>query len=289
MKKWIIFFKERTPLLSYIIICLGPSLSAYFINNKSSVNIIFLTFFGFFLFFIVLRMMDEFKDYEKDLVAHSNRPLPRGLINLLTFEKAILVGVSCLIFFDIILFFLGFIYSFFLFSLVILHLWLMYKEFYLGKWLSEKPLFYAITHQLILVTLCFFALSLTRNNLGFLTPISFLYSFSVLFSFFSYEVCRKLNPSSHLVLKTYLQVYKFKGVLKITSMLILMHLLVIHFSFNWNILQLIFYIPLIFLFGSLIFLDKNLISFKSVELIATLNLIFFLYSGVFYVYAFRII
>ena len=34
----------------------------------------------FLIFITELRFMDELKDYEKDKIAHPDRPLPRGLV-----------------------------------------------------------------------------------------------------------------------------------------------------------------------------------------------------------------
>ena len=42
------------------------------------------------LFFAELRLMDELKDYEKDLIAHPERPLPRGLLSREEVRAAVL-------------------------------------------------------------------------------------------------------------------------------------------------------------------------------------------------------
>ena len=89
MEKWLQFFKERTPVLSYLLITLGPVSSGHVLGGEVKAHSPLISFIGFFLFFIVLRMMDEYKDYEKDILAHPTRPLPRGLIPLPKFNKAI--------------------------------------------------------------------------------------------------------------------------------------------------------------------------------------------------------
>lgn len=286
MKKWLTFFGERTPLASYFLMTMGPVASAYALAVTPIVSGLYLSFIGFFLFFIVLRMMDEYKDYSKDVLAHPSRPLPRGLIALPEFKWGITIGMILLIVFDISMLLMGYIGSFYLYSLVILHLWLMYKEFYVSEWINARPLFYAVTHQLILITLCLFCISVQRP----LDPLSFdkldlVYSFSVLFAFFSYEVCRKLNPASHPVLKTYLSIYGINGVIKIVTTLLMLHFIAIRIFFSNEPTQGYFAIPLVVLFLSLVALKYNKIKFSVVELIATLNLLIFLYSGILYVIA----
>ncbi len=200
------------------------------------------------------------------------------------FKIAIAVGMTGLIAFDLFLLLSGFLISFYLYSLVIIHLWLMYKEFYVAEWINARPILYAVTHQLILVTLCLYCISIYQKSdfRGF-KLIDFAYSFSVLFAFFSYEVCRKLDPKAHPVLKTYLSVYGINGVLKIVSTLLVLHLCTIKYLFQDNVNQYFFFIPIVFLFTSLVALSAEKIKFKLVELTATLNLLVFLYSGIFYV------
>jgi hypothetical protein len=285
MSNWIKFFKERSPFASYLLITMGPALSGYFLAGKINSASILISFIGFFLLFMVLRMMDEYKDYDKDVLAYPQRPLPRGLIPLPQFRKAITIGLCLLASFDILLLVKGHILAFYLYTSVIIHLWLMYKEFYCAEWINKKPLFYAFTHQTILITLCLFSIS-NFNPSGFsFTLMDWVYSLSVFFAFFSYEVCRKLNPAAHPVLKTYLYTYGIKGVLKIVTTFLVLLIATISYLFQGSLNQLYFYLPIFALFGCLVALSQDKISFKIVELVATINLLIFLYSGIFYVIA----
>lgn len=286
MKRWLTFFRERTPMASYLLIAMGPAASAYALASNPNSRSLFLAFFGFMLFFLVLRMMDEYKDYDKDVLAHPTRPLPRGIIQLSEFYWGINLGMVFLMAFDALLLLLGYPNSFLLFSLVILHLWLMYKEFYVGAWINARPILYAVTHQLILVTLCLYCISVYRVNGPLLfNTLDVVYALSVLFAFFSYEVCRKLDPDAHIVLKTYLSVYGINGVIQIVTTLLVLHICAIHWLFQQKSSQYFFYLPIILLFFSLIALKAKKINFKIVELVATLNLLVFLYSGILYVIA----
>ncbi len=283
MEKWIEFFKERTPVASYILMTSGPVASGFFLSTTARAHTPLYSFLGFFLFFLVLRMMDEYKDFDKDVLAHPQRPLPRGLIPLPEFHKGIMIGVGLMIALDVFLLFTGMKCASFLYALVIVHLWLMYKEFYVASWLNEHPILYALTHQLILISLCLFCVSSYREDGTYIfTKTDWIYSFSVLFAFFCYEVCRKLDPVSHPVLKTYRYVYGLTGVLRIVGTLVIMHLLAIHFLFNENNNQYFFFVTPLLLIGSTMALSLNWLKFKVVEQIATLNLLLFLYSGIFY-------
>jgi hypothetical protein len=282
MNKWAVFFKERAPIASYFLMCLGPSLSSIFINQKKfDLNILF-TFFGLFVFFNVLRMMDEYKDYHKDVIAHPARPLPRGLIDLKEFKVGINLGLGLMLTFNCSLYLIGLKTSFYLYSLVVVHLWLMYKEFYVGEWLNKFPILYAITHQLILISLMLFSLSTIRDQALAFHRIDWVFSLSVLFSFFTYEVCRKLDPNAHELLKTYRHMYGLNGVILIVSILILFHLLTLIYFYWASPIQLIFEFLLFLVLTFLFLLKAEKIKFKLVEAFATLNLIVFLYSGIFY-------
>ena len=285
MKKWWIFFKERAPVASYIIMCLGPTLSSVFLNKRIFDSKILYTFFGLFIFFNVLRMMDEFKDYHKDVIAHPTRPLPRGLIDLREFKVGINIGLFVMLAFNFSLLIIGLKTSFVLYSLVVIHLWLMYKEFYVGEWLNKYHIFYAITHQLILITLMLFSLSTIRVQSQAFHTIDWVYSLSVLFSFFTYEVCRKLDPGAHELLKTYRYMYGLNGVIAIVSVLLSLHLSTLIYFYKTNLFQLILEAVLILIFFHLVLLKQNKIKFKLVEGIATLNLIIFLYSGMIYAFS----
>jgi hypothetical protein len=85
-------------------------------------------------------------------------------------------------------------------------LYLMYKEFFVGTNLSNYPLIYAVTHQIIIIPLVFFIVSLINPELVYSSK-SIGFSLLLLGSFFTYEVGRKLNPAADKVLKTYLSMY----------------------------------------------------------------------------------
>ncbi len=220
--RWGIYLKERFPVIPNFLIALGLTQSIRILCRGLSVETPALaSWFGVIggmLFLAQLRFMDEYKDFEKDKIAHPERPLPRGLFThdefgmwITRFNIAmVLFSVLCMIFLNLA--------SGILFALGTVYLYLMFVEFYVGKWLSDRPLLYAITHQAILFPLGAFAFACFWPD-GLNQPYPWRFCFLLLGTFFGFEVGRKLDPNSNPILKTYLYLY---GKKKTTALLLLM-------------------------------------------------------------------
>ena len=100
-----------------------------------------------FMFFLQLRITDEFKDYEEDLKYRAYRPVQRGIICLKTLEK---IGIATVIIQIMlahvinpeIIYFIIFVW---------IYMFLMAKEFFIKKWLTKRILIYALSHVVIMV------------------------------------------------------------------------------------------------------------------------------------------
>lgn len=100
-----------------------------------------------FMFFLQLRITDEFKDYEEDLKYRSYRPVQRGVISLKTLRKIGIVTVIVQIVFahainPKIIYYM---------ALVWIYMFLMAKEFFIKKWLTKRILIYALSHVVIMI------------------------------------------------------------------------------------------------------------------------------------------
>lgn len=278
MGKWLKYSKERFPLPVYLLLCTGFSLSA---NYMFSDNFIILPFAlslpGLLLFFFELRLMDELKDYEKDKVANPDRPLPRGLFMPKQVERAIKILLGGMIGFSLLLSLTLNIYAGVYYCLLTLYLFLMYKEFFIPEWLNEKVLIYAASHQVILIILCIFAVSCVSPNLA-LSEKSFFYGLLVLCSFFSYEVCRKLDPKAHPVLKTYLSLFGIKKTLMLVSLLSLGAIIIPLLQAYPSSFVLIFSSSCVIISTGMLLFKNNL--HKITEGIASLSLLLHIWSGV---------
>ncbi len=214
MGAWLTYFKERFPILVYVLLVGGMAASGTRLAGVPVIGLPFwASFLGLMLFFAVLRLMDEYKDYEKDLVAHPERPLPRGLLQKDTVGRVINGSVLFMVAFGLLLSPLSPAASG-LYLLITGYLWLMFKEFYVGSWLGNRPLLYAVTHQIILLPLC--ALPVAASG-GDVVGRGFLYGLLVLGAFFSYEVCRKLDAKANPILGYYRTLYGSTGCLAIVG------------------------------------------------------------------------
>ncbi|MCY3904683.1 MAG: hypothetical protein OXF76_16080 [Caldilineaceae bacterium] len=214
MGAWITFLKERIPAFSYLLLAIGLAASGYALNKLTAgpelASYILWTIFaipaaGAFLFFTVLRIMDEYKDYNKDRVAHPQRPLPRGVLAPAQVARAV---NGLVVFMLIYAFAVGIAYrpAGLAYLLLTGYLWLMYREFYAGAWLSDRPILYAASHQVILLPLCYFS-ALFFDPDAWRRAVTFSFAITVLGAFFTYEICRKLDPNAHPLIGTYLSHY----------------------------------------------------------------------------------
>lgn len=207
LKNIFLFIKERVPVIANLILAFG-----LFFSSKEVVDVNFYPYdFALIIpvlltFITELRFMDEIKDFEKDKVAHPDRPLPRGLVT----PKQVMVLIY--IFFILLLALIYPSYMIYgikaagLLGIVCLWLFLMYKEFFMEKILNKFPIVYAISHQLIIIPLIFYVFTVLEENLIFL-PEFIGYALVVLSSFFTYEVGRKMDPNADKILGTYLVHY----------------------------------------------------------------------------------
>jgi 4-hydroxybenzoate polyprenyltransferase len=98
------------------------------------------------LFFFLLRVADEFKDYEKDRQYRPERPVPRGLVRLQELgvagatAAAVQFGLAAWVDATLLLVLLG-TWAYF---------GLMWIEFFVPDWLDRRPLPYMLSHMVIM-------------------------------------------------------------------------------------------------------------------------------------------
>jgi 4-hydroxybenzoate polyprenyltransferase len=98
------------------------------------------------LFFLQLRIADEFKDRDADAMYRPYRPVPRGLVSLR--ELGVVAAVGALLQLLLALWLHSALVP--LLALVWLYLGLMWKEFFARRYLTAHPIVYLWTHMLIL-------------------------------------------------------------------------------------------------------------------------------------------
>jgi 4-hydroxybenzoate polyprenyltransferase len=215
MKKWATYLNERSPLAILLIIGLGMSTYPLLLIKEATTESIkwpmfYLSILLNLIIFIMMRMGDEIKDLDKDLIINPTRPLPRGLIPLDQFKKVFFsLLLPTLVFVTYLNLTKNFSAATSLLFTNILAL-LMYYEFFMGKKLEQSPFVYALTHQIIVFPLYAWAgLSLSPdllNNHYFIWWIT-----TNFFASFNYEISRKLDPNAHQLAATYAHHYGRKA------------------------------------------------------------------------------
>jgi hypothetical protein len=208
--RWSVYFKERFPLIPNLLVALGIVESARrwaIIQGSGSSGWLPYTvaLFGGMLFLMQLRLMDETKDFEKDKIAHPERPLPRGLFRIEEFIAFVRRFQWAMVLWTGAAALAGGVQAALLFGFGVFYLHLMFVEFYLGDRLARRPLLYAVLHQIIIFPLGAFVLACFRSPLS--DPRGFWFCTLLIGAFFGFEVGRKLDPGSHPVLRTYLHQY----------------------------------------------------------------------------------
>ena len=99
-----------------------------------------------FLFFLLLRLFDEFKDSRDDARYRPYRPVPRGLISFAELRVMIVMCIAVIIVIN----------TWLLPQLLVpiaatlVFMGLMAKEFGVGQWLKRHPLLYMTSHMIVM-------------------------------------------------------------------------------------------------------------------------------------------
>jgi 4-hydroxybenzoate polyprenyltransferase len=150
--RWWIYQKERFPVFAHGPLVLAFSLSAMsysaLLRGERSLrpDAALIAFVTAFVFFLQLRIADEFKDAEDDAKWRPYRPVPRGLVSL---RELGWVGVG-----GAIVQLAGSLWLRPPLTLLLMGAWtylaLMSREFFVHQWLKSHPLFYMLSHMVIM-------------------------------------------------------------------------------------------------------------------------------------------
>ena len=186
MTRWLVYQRERFPLLAHGPLVAAFSASAVCFSSLVRGNVarpaiwpVTVAFLTSLLFFLQLRIADEFKDVEDDARYRPYRPVPRGLVTLSELRLvAIGSGVAQLLLalsLDASL--IGFL------LLAWAYMALMAREFFAADWLKRRPLAYLAAHMVIVPLIDFYAtacdwrvagLSRPPDGLSWFLAVSFL-------------------------------------------------------------------------------------------------------------------
>jgi 4-hydroxybenzoate polyprenyltransferase len=157
--RWWIYQRERFPVIAH-----GPLIAAFSASAVSYSALLrgettlplagtLVAIVTALLFFLQLRIADEFKDHEEDMRYRPYRPVPRGLVTL---RELGWVGAGA----ALVQFALAFAVQpglIVMLAVAWAYLALMSVEFFASAWLKERPIVYMWTHMLIMPIIDFYA------------------------------------------------------------------------------------------------------------------------------------
>ena len=157
--RWWIYQRERFPVFGH-----GPIIAAFSLSAVSYSALLrgeqhlpgwkpcLVAFASSFLFFLQLRLADEFKDFEEDSRFRPYRAVPRGLVSLKELGGvwagciAIQLALALWLAPRLIV----------VLALTWTYLGLMSKEFFARRWLKARPITYMVTHMAIMPLVDFY-------------------------------------------------------------------------------------------------------------------------------------
>lgn len=158
--RWQLYQRERFPILAYAPLIAAFSFSAVsvsaFLRGQEAPpepRGLLVAFISVFLFFLQLRIADEFKDHEDDARFRPYRPVPRALVTLP--ELGRLGAAAAVIQLGLALWVKPAVAL--LLILVWAYLGLMRKEFFVPRWLKTHPIAYLWSHMLIMPLIALYA------------------------------------------------------------------------------------------------------------------------------------
>ncbi len=153
MNRWLVYQRERFPLLAHAPLVAAFSFSAVSFSALLRGPEAVPTWRGFLVAFVTsllsflqLRIADEFKDFEEDSTFRPYRPVPRGLVTLRELgwigvgAAIVQLALACWLEPTLVIFLL----------LTWAYLALMSQEFFAREWLKARPLTYLWSHMLIM-------------------------------------------------------------------------------------------------------------------------------------------
>jgi 4-hydroxybenzoate polyprenyltransferase len=182
------------------------------------------------LMLLLLRIMDELKDLETDLLHFPHRPVPRGAVYASDLKILGLFIAVVLVFLN-----LFFSHAMLIFLSMFCYACLMYKYFFLKNIISRNILFALLTHNPISYLLFLYVAFIYRNNMASRVHYGQIFLLGGVFFCFSmsWEIARKIrHRENETVYQTYSRVMGIQAALMIPAVLSGISLLVIIFLFH---------------------------------------------------------
>ncbi len=182
MKRWVVYQRERFPLAAHGTLVAAFSTSAVCFSSLVRGNValprpasLLVAFVTSLLFFLQLRIADEFKDFEEDARYRPYRPVPRGLVTLrelgwIGAGAAAIQLTLALVLEPSLVWLLAFAWG---------YLALMTREFFARDWLRRHPVAYLTSHMVIIPLIDLYATACDWRLAGLSWPPPGLFWFLI--------------------------------------------------------------------------------------------------------------
>ncbi len=252
IKRLHIYFKEMYPIIPRLLLGFIVFLEIYFIillnYGIHSFQISLQEFVGgftVFAFLMWLRIADDFKDYETDILLFPNRPLPSGRV-----KKKELFFVCLIV--QIITFALNAIFMNNILFFIILYVYgyLMSKWFFKRSKIQKSLPLALVTHNPVQMIINLYVISFTviKYELSPISLTNFLVLFTLYFPALIWEVSRKIRaPKDETDYTTYSKLFGHKRATRFVLILTLVDI-VTNMILVWNLnkITVILFVLLVF-------------------------------------------
>ena len=261
LKRISIYLKEMYPVIPrlilgfivfleiYFIILLNQGITTFYIGIQEIVG-----GFTIFSFLLMLRIADDFKDYELDSKLFKERPLPSGRVKkkdlkiFLTIILIITFALNIIFMNNLIFFFILYGYGF------LMSVWFFQKS----KIQKSLPLA-LVTHNPVQLIMNIYIISYTciKYNLPFFTFTNFLVALTLYFPALIWEIARKIRaPKDETEYVTYSKLFGYKKATRFILILTLVDILT-NIILVWNLNK----ITVVLLILNVIWMVNKFVSF----------------------------
>jgi hypothetical protein len=195
MKKYFLYTNERFPLIPALILAMVVYYASYFwggfIVHDNPIEPL-KSIAGFFVIFLIMfhiRIFDEHKDYERDIVAYPERLLSRGIVTLKDLRKLL---AFILVLEAVLSIYLG-IAQFVIWLAIFVYTVLMLKDFFIPEFLDRHMGLYILSHQISVPMMLSLGFSQRSPQLDNPMPLLLLFTAAMLASI-TFEISRKIWP-----------------------------------------------------------------------------------------------
>jgi len=261
LKRINIYLNEMYPIIPGIIFSLVCFYSVYsvafYFLNEGTIVFNLASFAGaatFFLFALFLRISDEFKDYETDLILFPKRPLPSGRV----FKKDLYILMAVTI---ILMFLLNILFTKNILFFIILFVYslLMFKYFFARKYISKSLILALVTHNPIVLILNLYIISILCHeyNKPLFTRDNIVVAIIFWAPMLAWELSRKIKaPQDENDYPTYSMIFGYRISAMLPAFILFIQMLIILILIDNLFISVVFKVILVanFLFYIIIIL-----------------------------------